>query len=105
MNCSLSGSSVHGIFQARVLEWGAIAFSRADALPWEPSGKPEGNYRQGEGQPSERKKIIANKRTVKTNLQNIQAALEAQYQKNKRPNQKVGKRPKQTFLQKRPTDG
>ena len=27
MNCSLPGSSVHGIFQARVLEWVAIAFS------------------------------------------------------------------------------
>ena len=27
MACSLPGSSVHGIFQARVLEWGAIAFS------------------------------------------------------------------------------
>ena len=26
MDCSLPGSSVHGIFQARVLEWGAIAF-------------------------------------------------------------------------------
>ena len=25
--CSLPGSSVHGIFQARVLEWGTIAFS------------------------------------------------------------------------------
>ena len=29
MDCSLPGSSVHGIFQARVLEWGAIAFSIA----------------------------------------------------------------------------
>ena len=28
MDCSLPGSSVHGIFQARVLEWGVIAFSR-----------------------------------------------------------------------------
>ena len=28
MDCSLPGSSVHGIFQARVLEWGAIAFPR-----------------------------------------------------------------------------
>ena len=28
MDCSLPGSSVHGIFQASVLEWGAIAFSR-----------------------------------------------------------------------------
>ena len=27
MNCSPPGSSVHGVFQARVLEWGAIAFS------------------------------------------------------------------------------
>ena len=27
MDCSHPGSSVHGIFQARVLEWGAIAFS------------------------------------------------------------------------------
>ena len=28
MDCSLPGSSIHGVFQARVLEWGAIAFSR-----------------------------------------------------------------------------
>ena len=27
MDCSLPGSSIHGIFQVRVLEWGAIAFS------------------------------------------------------------------------------
>ena len=30
MDCSLPGSSVHGSFQARVLEWGAIAFSNSD---------------------------------------------------------------------------
>ena len=30
MDCSLPGSSVHGIFQASVLEWGAIAFSKAN---------------------------------------------------------------------------
>ena len=29
MDCSLPGSSVHGIFQARGLEWGAISFSKA----------------------------------------------------------------------------
>ena len=28
VDCSLPGSSVYGIFQARVLEWGAIAFSK-----------------------------------------------------------------------------
>ena len=32
MDCSLPGSSVHEIFQARVLEWGAIAFS--ESLPY-----------------------------------------------------------------------
>ncbi|CAI9158191.1 unnamed protein product [Rangifer tarandus platyrhynchus] len=55
MDCSPPGFSVHGIFQARVLEWVAISFSRgssrprdqtqvsalqADALPSEPPGKP-----------------------------------------------------------------
>ena len=30
MDCSLPGSPVHGIFRARVLEWGASAFSEAD---------------------------------------------------------------------------
>ena len=33
MDCSLPGSSVHGIFQARVLEWGAIAFSKMHHEP------------------------------------------------------------------------
>ena len=28
MDCSPPGFSIHGIFQARVLKWGAIAFSR-----------------------------------------------------------------------------
>ena len=32
MDCSLPGSSVHGIFQARVLEWGAIAFSNLENI-------------------------------------------------------------------------
>ena len=54
MDCSPPASSVHGIFQARILEWVAISFSRgsswpgvkpgspalqADALPFEPPGK------------------------------------------------------------------
>ena len=38
MDCSLPGSPVHGIFQARVLEWGAIAFSNPHwqplSIPW-----------------------------------------------------------------------
>ena len=33
MDCSLRGSSIHGIFQARVLEWVAISFSRGSSQP------------------------------------------------------------------------
>ena len=33
MDCSLPGFSVHGIFQARVLEWVAISFSRGSSQP------------------------------------------------------------------------
>ena len=33
MDCSLPGSSVHGIFQARVLEWVVISFSRGSSQP------------------------------------------------------------------------
>ena len=39
------------------------------------------------------------------NLKNIQATPAAQFQKNKWPNQKMGQRTKQTFLQRRHTDG
>ena len=35
MDCSLPGSSVHEIFQARVLEWGAIAFSEFNKIKCE----------------------------------------------------------------------
>ena len=51
MDCSPPGSSVHGILQARILEWVAIPFFRgssqpraltfqADSLPSEPPGNP-----------------------------------------------------------------
>ena len=56
VGCSLPGSSIHGIFQARILEWVAISFSRGSSptqgsnlgllhcrqtlLPSEPRGKP-----------------------------------------------------------------
>ena len=41
MDCSLPGSSIHGIFQARVLQWGAIAFSifSLDAMNYVPCTK------------------------------------------------------------------
>ena len=41
----------------------------------------------------------------RTNLKNIQATPEAQFQENKWPNQNMGQRTKQTLLQGRHTDG
>ena len=35
MDCSLPDSFVHGIFQARALEWVAISFSRGSSQPWD----------------------------------------------------------------------
>ena len=66
----------------------------------------DGNYMQGE-------KIVFRmgennskwNNWQRINLQNIQAARAAQYQKNKLPNQKMGQRTKWTFLQRRHTDG
>ena len=42
MDCSLSGSSVHGIFQARVLEWVAIAFSGVNTTVYKIANKDLG---------------------------------------------------------------
>ena len=42
MDCSPPGSSIHGIFQARVLEWGAIAFSVWLYGPWNSPGQKTG---------------------------------------------------------------
>ena len=35
MDCSLPGFSVHGILQARILEWVTISFSRGSSQPWD----------------------------------------------------------------------
>ena len=45
MDCSLPDSSVHGIFQARVLEWGVIAFSVQVALVGKNLSASEGDAR------------------------------------------------------------
>ena len=57
-------------------------------------------------QPSEWEKIIANEAPDKELMsKNIQETSAAQFQKNKRPNQKMGQRTKQTFLQRSCTHG
>ena len=45
------------------------------------------------------------KQLTNNNLKNIQATPAAKFQKNKQPNQKMGQRTKQTFLQRRHTYG
>ena len=66
----------------------------------------EGNYKQGEKtalRMEENNSKWSNGQRI--NLKNIQATPTAQFQKNEQPNQKMGQRTKQTFLQRRHTDG
>ena len=61
---------------------------------------------QVESQPSEWEKIIPNETTDKGLISKIYKQLiQLDTRTTKDPNQKVGKRPKQTFLQRRHTDG
>ena len=52
MDCSLPGSSIHGISQARVLEWGAIAFSVYMHILPQLSKKKSSNNEKGRNKPS-----------------------------------------------------
>ena len=61
----------------------------------------EGKYMQGEKTAFR----IANEATDKLISKKIQETPEAQFHKNKRPNQKLDQRTKQTFVQRRRTDG
>ena len=81
MDSSLLGSSVHGILQARILEWIVIPFSRdlpspgpeltssalaVDSLPSEPPGKPQISHK---GLPlSENVKVLTNRGNIPHNF-------------------------------------
>ena len=52
MDCSLPGSSVHGIFQARTLEWAAIAFSEGRLLGYWQIVEMRGSFKQSVGKGS-----------------------------------------------------
>ena len=54
IDCSPPGSSVHGIFQARVLEWAAIPFSRGSSLPRDQTRVSRIHRRVLTAEPSER---------------------------------------------------
>ena len=66
----------------------------------------KGNYKQGKKtafRMGENNSKGSNRQRI--NLKYIQAAPAAQFQKNKRSNEKMGQRTKQIFLQRRHTDG
>ena len=64
MDCSPPGSSVHGIFQARVLEWGAIAFSTKDLMIW--ISIPIRDQIVGSLKHLQKQEICRNKQTIAT---------------------------------------
>ena len=63
------------------------------------------NYKQGEKTAFRMGENSKQSNGQRINLKNIQATPAAQFQKNKLPNQKMGQRTKQTFLQRRHIDG
>ena len=66
-------------------------------MTWQQKERPKDNPQIG-------RKYLQIKQLTKINLQNLQAAHAAQYQKNKQPNPKMSRRPKQIFLQRIYTD-
>ena len=75
-------------------------------MPFKTQADNEGNYKQGEKRAfrmGENNSKWSDWQGI--NLKNIQATPAAQFQKNKQPNQKMGQRTKQIFLQRRHTDG
>ena len=84
MDCSLPASSIHGIFQARVLEWGAIAFSKWriktkvnkwDLIKLKSFCAAKETISKVKRQPSEGEKIIARETTDKGLISKIYKQL------------------------------
>ena len=114
------GSSVHGIFQAKVLEWDAIAFSDLPTRVIEINTKinkwnliklksfciAKETINKVKRQSSEWEKVIANETTDKGLLSKIyKQFMQLNARKTNKPIKKMGGRLRQTFLQRRHTDG
>ena len=122
MDCSPPGSIVHGDSPGKNTGVGSLPFSRGSSQPrnqtrvsciagrffisyqGSPKCREEGNYKQGEKTPLRMREKYQMNKLTNINLQNIQAAHTSSTPENKQPNQKVGRRPKQTFFQRRHTD-
>ena len=114
------GSSVHGIFQAKVLEWDAIAFSDLPTRVIEINTQinkwnliklksfciAKETINKVKRQSSEWEKVIANETTDKGLLSKIyKQFMQLNARKTNKPIKKMGGRLRQTFLQRRHTDG
>ena len=114
------GSSVHGIFQAKVLEWDAIAFSDLPTRVIEINTKinkwnliklksfciAKETINKIKRQSSEWEKVIANETTDKGLISKIyKQFMQLNARKTNKPIKKMGGRLRQTFLQRRHTDG
>ena len=91
-DCSLPGSSVHGILQARILEWVAVPFSRepsqhrdrtqvshtaVDSLPSEPPGKPSREVKTISGDIDLKKQKLRNQKSNNPQLRTEWRGLKA----------------------------
>ena len=111
MDCSLPGSSIHGIFQARILEWMAIStpfhltspasFPTFKVTWWQFDITLKFQFYTQNVYVyilfDYKTAYIKHKKCTKlhtSNIKNIQATPTAQLQKNKWPNQKMGQRTK-----------
>ena len=68
MDCSSPSSSIHGIFQARVLEWGAIAFSKNTATKFVCFFKPSIFPLKKKQQQQKRRLILSTELTLKLQM-------------------------------------
>ena len=106
MDCSLPGFSIHGIFQARVLEWGAIAFSyppprvmeiktkvnRWDLIKLKSFCTANETISKVKRKPSEWEKIVANETTDKGLIsKTYKELIQLKTRKTNNPTKKWGK--------------
>ena len=92
MDCSLPGSSVHGIFQARVLEWGAFAFSVIKSIPKKKKCKKAKLLSEEALQIAEKREVKGKRERERYNQLNAEFQRKARKTKQRnRENDRMGK--------------
>ena len=92
MDCSLPGSSVHGIFQARVLEWGAFTFSVIKSIPKKKKCKKAKLLSEEALQIAEKREVKGKRERERYNQLNAEFQRKARKTKQRnRENDRMGK--------------